>query len=166
MTVNSIRHSTEADLPIITEIYNHAVQNTTAIWNETTVSLENRVTWFQARREQGYPILVAVDDQDRVLGYASFGYWRPFEGYRFTVEHSVYVAESAQGQGAGRALLAALLDEAKALGKKVMVAGIEANNTGSIALHEKLGFESTGLMKGVGFKFDRFLDLLWMQKTL
>ena len=166
MTVNSIRHSTEADLPAITEIYNHAVQNTTAIWNETTVSLENRVAWFQARREQGYPILVAVDDQDRVLGYASFGDWRPFEGYRFTVEHSVYVAESAQGQGAGRALLAALLDEAKVLGKKVMVAGIEANNIGSIALHEKLGFESAGLMKGVGFKFDRFLDLLWMQKAL
>lgn len=161
-----IRACTEADLPAITEIYNHAVQNTTAIWNETTVSLENRVAWLQARRAQGYPILVAVDDQDRVLGYASFGDWRPFEGYRFTVEHSVYVAESAQGQGAGRALLVALLDEAKALGKKVMVAGIEANNTGSIALHEKLGFESTGLMKGVGFKFDRFLDLLWMQKTL
>ena len=166
MTVNSIRHSTEADLPAITEIYNHAVQNTTAIWNETTVSLENRVAWFQARRAQGYPILVAVDGQDRVLGYASFGDWRPFEGYRFTVEHSVYVAESAQGQGAGRALLAALLDEAKVLGKKVMVAGIEANNIGSIALHEKLGFESAGLMKGVGFKFDRFLDLLWMQKAL
>jgi L-amino acid N-acyltransferase YncA len=161
-----IRACTEADVPAITEIYNHAVQNTTAIWNETTVSLENRVAWFQARRIQGYPILVAVDDQDRVLGYASFGDWRPFEGYRFTVEHSVYVAEPAQGQGAGRALLAALLDEAKALGKKVMVAGIEANNTRSIALHEKLGFESTGLMKGVGFKFDRFLDLLWMQKTL
>jgi L-amino acid N-acyltransferase YncA len=166
MSTVFVRSCTEADLPTITEIYNHAVQNTTAIWNETTVSLENRVAWFQARREQGYPILVAVDDQDRVLGYASFGDWRPFEGYRFTVEHSVYVAESAQGQGAGRALLAALLDEAKALGKKVMVAGIEANNTGSIALHEKLGFESIGLMKGVGFKFDRFLDLLWMQKTL
>ncbi|WP_083637734.1 GNAT family N-acetyltransferase [Neptunomonas phycophila] len=88
-----VRSCTEADLPSITDIYNHEVQNTTAIWNETTVSLVNRVAWFQARRAQGYPTLVAVDDQDRVLGYASFGDLRPFEDYRFTVEHSVYVAE-------------------------------------------------------------------------
>ena len=164
--INQIRTCLETDLPAITEIYNHAVQNTTAIWNETTVSLENRVAWWEARKAQGYPVLVAVDDQNHVLGYASFGDWRAFEGFRFTVEHSIYVAQEAQGKGVGRALLTELIHSAKALNKKVMVAAIEAQNEGSIALHQSLGFEQTGLMRGVGFKFDRFLDLLWMQKTL
>lgn len=161
-----IRDAVPADLPAIREIYNDAVLNTLAIWNEQTVDLDNRQQWFSARQAQGYPILVIVDDTHIPLGYASFGDWRPFEGFRHTVEHSVYVHADARGRGLGRTLMVALIDEARRLGKHVMVAGIDASNTGSIRLHERLGFTSVGLLPQVGMKFGRWLDLAFLQLTL
>ena len=104
-----IRDAVAADLPAILDIYNDAVLNTLAIWNEQTVDLDNRQQWFNARQAQGYPILVIVDDADFALGYASFGDWRPFEGFRHTVEHSVYVHPDQRSKKLGPKLLAALL---------------------------------------------------------
>ena len=101
-----------------------------------------------------------------VMGYASFGDWRAFDGFRHTVEHSVYVAPDRQGAGVGRALMVALIDRAWALGKHVMVAGVEAGNQGSIRLHLGLGFRQVGLMPQVGAKFDRWLDLAFLQLVL
>ncbi|MGV4878675.1 N-acetyltransferase family protein [Acetobacter indonesiensis] len=100
------------------------------------------------------------------LGYSSFGDWRAWDGYRHTIEHSVYVRADQRGKGIGKALMLALIDRAKELGKHVMVAGIEAKNTASIQLHEKLGFEHAGLLKQVGTKFDAWLDLAFLQLTL
>jgi len=100
-----IRDATEQDLPAIRDIYNDAVLNTTAIWNEQLVDLANRQAWFTARQAQRYPILVAVDN-DEVTGYASFGDWRPFEGYRYSVEHSVYVQQRPARQRPRPALIA------------------------------------------------------------
>jgi L-amino acid N-acyltransferase YncA len=160
-----IRAATEADLPAILAIYNDAVLNSTAIWNWNTVDLANRQAWFAARRAQAFPILVA-DDGGAVLGYASYGDWRPFDGYRHTVEHSVYVAGSARGKGAGRALLAALIEAAKAGGKHVMLGGIDAANEASLALHKRLGFVETARMPEVGQKFGRWLDLVFLQLML
>ncbi|MCW0182038.1 GNAT family N-acetyltransferase [Zavarzinia sp.] len=160
-----IRDAAEGDLPGILAIYNDAVENTTAIWNETLVDLDNRRAWLRARLAQGYPVLVAIDD-GAVLGYASFGDWRAFDGYRHTVEHSVYVRANTRGRGVGRALLTALIPRAAALGKHVLVAGIEAGNQPSIRLHEQLGFIRTGLMPEVGSKFGRWLDLQFMQLIL
>jgi len=160
-----IRPATEADLPAILAIYNDAVLNTTAIWNETPVDLENRATWFGERRAAGFPVLV-VEDGGRVTGYGSFGDFRPFEGYRITVEHSLYVAADARGRGFGAALLAALIDEARKRGKRAMVGGIDATNAPSLALHRKFGFAEVGRLPGVGEKFGRLLDLVLMQKTL
>lgn len=160
-----IRDATQSDLQGITDIYNHAVEHTTAIWNERLVDLENRQNWFNDRMASGYPILVATNGDD-VLGYASFGDWRAFEGYRHTVEHSVYVRPDQQGNGIGKALMIALIARAQEIGKHVMVAGIEAGNTGSIQLHEKLGFQQTGFMPEVGTKFGRWLDLAFLQLTL
>ncbi|MFB2550666.1 GNAT family N-acetyltransferase [Ensifer soli] len=161
-----VRDATGDDLIGITAIYNDAVLNTTAIWNETPVDVANRAAWLTARREAGYPVLVAVTDAGAVGGYASFGDWRPFEGYRFTVEHSVYVEKDARGLGIGRALMDALIERAVALGKHVMVAGIEDGNRASIALHERLGFVTVGVATEVGTKFGRWLDLRFMQLTL
>lgn len=161
-----IRDAHEGDIPAIAAIYNHAVRETTAIWNETPVDTANRLAWLSDRRRQGYPVLVAVDDQDRVLGYASFGDWRAFDGYRHTVEHSVYVDTTHQGAGIGRALMQALIERARDLGKHVMVAGIEAGNAGSICLHEALGFRQVGLMREVGAKFGKWLDLTFLQLKL
>lgn len=161
-----IRDALPADVAALREIYNDAVAHTTAIWNETMVDEANRLAWLQDRLGRGYPVLVATDAQDRVLGYASFGDWRAFEGFRHTVEHSVYVHRDARGSGIGHQLLQALIGRARSLGKHVMVAAIEAGNTASIGLHEQLGFACTGRMPQVGTKFGRWLDLVFMQLQL
>lgn len=161
-----IRDAEDCDLEGITTIYNDAVEQTTAIWNETTIDVENRRAWLADRRTAGYPVLVAVSDDDTVLGYASFGDWRAWDGYRHTVEHSVYVRSDQRGAGIGKALMQALIGRARDIGKHVMVAGIEAENTGSIRLHEKLGFEQAGLLRQVGTKFGTWLDLAFLQLTL
>lgn len=161
-----IRHAAKCDLPAITDIYNDAVANTTAIWNETLVDQANRLNWLSDHQIAGLPVLVAVDDEDNVLGYATFGPWRAWEGYRHTVEHSVYVHKNGRRKGVGRALMLALLEQARILGKHVMIAEIESQNEGSIRLHEALGFEITGHCKQVGCKFGRWLDLTFMQINL
>ncbi len=157
-----IRDATEADLAAIRDIYNHAVEHTTAIWNETVVDLDNRREWFAMRRARGFPVLVA-ERKGKIAGYASYGDWRAFEGFRHTVEHSVYVEKDHQGAGIGKALMTALIQRAGENGIHVMIAGIEAGNRASIALHEKLGFRNGGTFHEVGTKFGRWLDLTFME---
>ena len=158
----TIRDAGEADLPAIMEIYNDAVANTTAIWNDTVVDLDNRRAWLAARRERGFPVLVALRGR-QVTGYASYGDWRAFDGYRHTVEHSVYVRGDARGTGTGKRLMIALIERASFNGVHVMIAGIEAENLASIRLHEKLGFRTVGRFSEVGIKFGRWLDLTCME---
>lgn len=150
----------------ITAIYNDAVENSTAIWNEQKVDTENRRIWLADRAKAGYPVLVAVDADDHVLGYASFGDWRAWEGYRHTVEHSIYVRADQRGNGIGKQLLVQLIDRARNIGKHIMVAGIEAENLASIRLHERLGFEQAGTLREVGVKFGTWLDLTFLQLKL
>lgn len=121
---------------------------------------------MKARNAAGFPVLAALSLDGEVVGYASFGEWRAFDGYRHTVEHSVYVRADQRGGGIGRALMLELIDRAEALGKHVMIAGIESGNLPSIRLHEQLGFRETGHMKEVGTKFGRWLDLTFMQLIL
>ncbi|WHS59893.1 GNAT family N-acetyltransferase [Pseudomonas sp. G2-4] len=161
-----VRDAQPADLPAIRDIYNDAVLNTTAIWNEQPVDLGNRQAWFSARQSQGYPVQVVVDAEENVLGYASFGDWRPFDGFRHTVEHSVYVRKDQRGHGLGPLLMTALIERARACGKHIMVAAIESGNVASIRLHERAGFTTTGQMPQVGTKFGRWLDLTFMQLVL
>ncbi|WP_342320679.1 N-acetyltransferase family protein [Kosakonia sp. BYX6] len=161
----NIRYAGKEDCAEIAAIYNHAVVNTAAIWNDQTVDVDNRIAWFEARALLGYPVIVS-EANGVVTGYASFGDWRAFDGFRHTVEHSVYVHPDYQGNGLGLALMERLIEEAKRLGKHVMVAGIEAQNHGSIHLHSKLGFAITGQMPQVGTKFGRWLDLTFMQLQL
>ena len=157
-----IRDAVEADLPVIMEIYNDAVANTTAIWNEVLVDLDNRRAWLNARRERGFPVIVATID-GAVAGYASYGDWRAFDGYRHTVEHSVYVHREARGGGIGKRLMQELIARAASNGVHVMIAAIESENTASIALHERLGFRVAGKFSEVGTKFGRWLDLTCME---
>jgi phosphinothricin acetyltransferase len=162
----NIRDAVPADADAITAIYNDAVANTTAIWNDTLIEPANRLSWLADRAKQGYPVLVAVDEADAVVGYASFGDWRAWDGYRHTVEHSVYVRADQRGAGIGKLMMVALIDRARSIGKHVMVAGIEANNTRSIKLHEKLGFENAGVLRQVGMKFGKWLDLTFLTLAL
>ncbi len=160
-----IRDAEDADLEAIRRIYNHAVAHTTAIWNEVIVDLDDRRRWAAARRALGYPILVAEID-GAVAGYGSFGDFRAFDGYRHTCEHSVYVDDRFHRRGAARALVVELEARAISLGKHAMIAGIEAGNAASIALHSTLGFVEVGRLPQVGRKFDRWLDLVFMEKIL
>jgi phosphinothricin acetyltransferase len=165
MTDFILRDATEADLPALLAIYNHAVAETTAIWNETLVDLANRQAWFDLRKSRGFPILIA-DIEGVIAGYASYGDWRPFDGFRQSVEHSVYVEKDFYGRGIGKALMAALIERARVADIHVMVAAIEAGNTGSIALHKSLGFRLVGTHHEVGKKFGRWLDLTMMELKL
>lgn len=161
-----IRDALAVDVEGITAIYNHAVAHTNAIWIERQVDSANRSAWLAERQRQNYPVLVAVGDGGAVLGYASFGDWRPFDGYSRTVEHSIYIRHDVRGQGIGEALMRALILRAKALGKHVMVGGIDSENTASLRLHKKLGFVEVGLLPQVGMKFGQWLDLAFLQLTL
>ena len=161
-----IREAQDGDIPAITAIYNHAVTQTVAIFNESCASPEDRRAWMMARQDAGWPVLVAQDAAGTVTGFASFGPWRPHEGYRHTVEHSLYVAPDRQGAGIGRALLDALIARARLMGKHAMIAGIESGNAASIALHEQRGFVRVGLLPEVAMKFGRWLDLAFLQLRL
>jgi L-amino acid N-acyltransferase len=160
-----IRDAEDADLEGILAIHNDAVLTTTAIWNETVVDLANRRAWLNERRQQGYPVLVAIENNE-VLGYASFGDFRPWQGYRYTVEHSVYVKPGHRRSGLGTALLESLLERARLLQKHVMIGGIEGSNEASLKLHARLGFRVVGRLEQVGTKFGRWLDLVFVQYTL
>jgi len=160
-----VRDATDEDLEAIRGIYNDAVAHTTAIWNEVLVDLDDRRRWAAARAGLGYPVLVAEID-GTVAGYGSFGDFRAFDGYRHTCEHSVYVDGRFRRRGIARALVIALEERARRLGKHAMIAGIEAGNTASIALHAEIGFVEVGRLPEVGRKFGRWLDLLFMEKIL
>ncbi len=160
-----IRDAAADDADAVLAIYNQAVAETTAVWNETPSDLAGRAAWIAARQGAGYPVLIA-EKARRVVGYASFGDFRPFDGYRHTVESSVYVAPDAHRQGVGRALLEALIRRARAMDKHAVVAGIEAGNLASLRLHATAGFVEVGRLPQVGRKFGRWLDLVFMQRLV
>lgn len=159
-----IRDATEHDLPAILAIYNRVIATSAAVYTETPATLEERRTWFVARRAGGFPVLVA--DQAGVMGFASFGDFRPWPGYALTVEHSVYVSDEAQRRGIGTALVRHLIAEAQSRGKHVMIGGVDAANAASIAMHRKLGFAEAGTLREVARKFGNWLDLVLMQRML
>ena len=161
-----IRAAKEADLPAILAIHNNAIAQTAAIWTDTLVDLADRKAWWQSQVEKGLPVFVA-DVEGACAGFATYGPYRPKEGYRFTQAVSIYVDEAYRRRGLAGALLSALETHARASGKvHVLIGGIEAGNAASLALHTKHGFEQVGHLKQVGRKFDRWLDLVLMQKVL
>lgn len=160
-----IRDALAKDAGPVAGIYNQAVRDTVAIWNETEVDIVNRRAWIADRQVAGFPVLV-LEEAGEVIGYASYAPFRAFDGYRLSVEHSVYVRTDHQGKGYGRLLMEALIARAIKSKMHVMIGGIAAENQGSIALHRKLGFVETGRMPQVGQKFGRWLDLVFMQLTL
>jgi len=160
-----IRDARADDIPQVLAIYNHVMATSTAIYREEPATLEAHLDWFRARTAQGFPVLVAVDAAG-IAGYASFGDFRQWPGYRFTVEHSVHVRADCRGQGVGGALMQPLIARATALGKHVMIAGVDAANADSLRFHERLGFVEVAHFREVGFKFGRWLDLKFLQKML
>jgi L-amino acid N-acyltransferase YncA len=161
----AISAAARTQLPEILAIYNEVIRNTTAVYSDAEVTLADREAWFDAKARQGFPVLVA-SDASGVLGFGTFGDFRAWPCYRHSVEHSVHVHADRRRRGIGRALVLALLDAAARSGKHVMIAGIDAENVTSIALHESLGFKVVGHFHEVGFKFGRWLDLKFLQRLI
>ena len=157
--------ATEADLPGLLEIYNAVIATSTAVFSTQPATLAERLEWWRARTAQGYPVLIARDGEG-VRGFATFGDFRAWSGYRFTVEHTVHVHAASRGAGLGTQLMQALLARAAALGKHMMIAGVDAANAAAIRFHERLGFERAAVLREVGCKFDRWLDLQFLQRRV
>lgn len=153
------------DLPQILAIYNEVIRNSTAVYSEEEFTAARGLAWFDAKAANGFPLIVARDASG-VAGFGTFGEFRAWPCYRQTVEHSVHVRVDRRGQGVGRALLVELLARAAGGGKHVMIAGIDADNAVSIGLHRSLGFTNAGHFHEVGFKFGRWLDLIFMECML
>ena len=150
----------------ILAILNEAIANSTALYDYRPRTLDSMRTWFQAKEAGGFPVIGLVDEDGALLGFASYGTFRAFPAYKYTVEHSVYVHHAHRGRGLGRQLLRALIEHARAQGLHVLVGGIDAANQGSIALHTRLGFTHCGTVRQAGFKFGRWLDLAFYQLVL
>lgn len=160
-----IRDARFEDAEAIRAIYNDAVINTTAVFDYTAREPQAQIDWLKLKADQNLPVLVAEKD-GRVLGYCSYGPFRPWPAYLYTVENAIYVAPDARGQGIGKLLLPPLLEIAKARGLRTMIAGITADNAASLRLHEKLGYSHAGLIREAGWKFERWLDLIFLQRML
>lgn len=160
-----IRNATVEDIPQILEIVNHAILHTTSNYLYDVQTLENQLHWFEEKKSKKFPIIVA-DYNGTAIGFGTYGTFREKIGYQFTVEHSVYVAPEFIGKGIGKQLLLALIVLAKDEGYHTMIGGIDADNSGSIAFHKKFGFTETGILKEVGFKFGKWLDLQFVQLIL
>jgi L-amino acid N-acyltransferase len=158
----TIRHATENDLSQILAIYNDIIINTAAVWDHAPHTLEMRKQWFQTKQEQGYPVFVA-EENSKILGFSSIGPFRTWTGYKYTVENSVYVASESRGKGIGKLLMPPLIEAVKELKLHAIVAGIDAENEASIKLHEQFGFKEVAHFKQVGWKFDRWLDLKFLE---
>lgn len=158
-----VRDAGREDLPQILAIYNEVIAHSTAVYSETPATLADREQWWQARVAQSYPVLVAHSGST-ILGFSSFGDFRAWPCYQRTVEHSVHVHAQYRGRGLGARLIEPLFGRAAALSKHVMIAAIDAQNEASLRLHARLGFEHAGLFREVGFKFGRWLDLVFLQR--
>jgi L-amino acid N-acyltransferase len=152
--------------PAILAILNEAIVNSTALYDYVPRPPESMVGWFRTKEEKGFPVIGAESEDGELLGFASYGSFRAFPAYKYTVEHAIYIHKDHRGKGLGRRLLQALIDKAREQQVHVLVAGIDMDNEGSIALHESLGFVHSGIIRQAGFKFGRWLDLGFYQRVL
>ena len=163
----NIRASVESDIPAITAIYRHHVLHGTGTFEVDPPSESDMAARRADVLGRGLPYLVAEDDAGQILGFSYANWFKPRPAYRFSAEDSVYVADEARGQGVGRLLLAALSAQAEAAGVRKLLAVIgDSGNAGSIGVHRAAGFTEIGVMRSVGWKFDRWLDIVLMEKTL
>lgn len=150
----------------ILDIFNEAIVNSTALYDYRPRAPESMVGWFKTKEAGRFPVVGALAPGGTLLGFASYGTFRAWPAYKYTVEHSVYVHKEHRGQGIGRALMQQLVAEAESQQYHVMVGAIDVANAGSIALHEKLGFVHAGTIRQAGFKFGKWLDVVFYQRTL
>jgi len=167
MSERTIVHCTfERHADAILEIFNDAILNSTALYDYKARTPQSMVSWFDAKRSGGFPVIGVEDGEGRLLAFGSYGTFRAWPAYKYTVEHSVYVEKDQRGRGLGRTVMQELIAAARQNDVHAMMGGIDATNAGSIALHEQLGFKHVGTLPEVGFKFGRWLDLAFYQLLL
>lgn len=158
--------SFERHADAILAIFNDAILNSTALYDYQPRTIQNMVAWFEAKRNGSFPVIGQEDGQGRLLAFGSYGTFRAFPAYKYSVEHSVYVHQDHRGQGLGRIILRELIAAARRDERHALIGAIDASNAGSIALHERMGFRHVGTLPQVGFKFGRWLDLAFYQLLL
>jgi phosphinothricin acetyltransferase len=161
----AIRSATENDLPALLDIYNHVILHTTAVYSYRPHTMEARKEWYATKLKDGYPVFVAEED-GRVVGFSSYGPFRAWPAYKYTIENSVYVAEDQRGKGIGKLLIQPLIDAARHQGYHAIIASIDASNESSLRLHRSFGFEEVAQFRQVGYKFGRWLDLKFLELLL
>ena len=150
----------------ILAILNDAILHSTALYDYRPRELASMTGWFEAKQSGGFPVWGAFDEGGTLLGFASYETFRAWPAYKYSVEHSVYVATGHQGRGVGQALMQRLIESATEQQLHTLIGGIDAENARSIAFHEQLGFVHVGTIKQAGFKFGRWLDLAFYQLLL
>ncbi|KGR76025.1 GNAT family N-acetyltransferase [Ureibacillus manganicus] len=160
-----IRSMQMEDLETVNEIFNDAILNTTALYKYSPETIEQRIEWFLAKEKNNDPIFV-LEENGEVVGFATYSQFRPYPAYKYTVEHSVYVHKDHYRKGIGSKLMKHLITEAEKREVKTMIACIDASNEGSILSHQKLGFYYTGKIQNAGYKFGRWLDIVFYQLDL
>jgi len=165
-SVQFVKCSRESHAAKILEILNDAIATSTALFDYRPRTPESMVGWFQAKEVGRFPVIGAIAPDDQLLGFATYGTFRAWPAYKYSVEHSVYVHKDHRGKGIGLALMHQLIEKAKEQQYHVMVGGIDITNTSSIALHLRLGFVHAGTVKHAGFKFGKWLDLGFYQLLL
>lgn len=164
-TATIIPCSYEQHADQILDIFNDAIKTSTALFDYKPRQAESMIGWFEAKVAGNFPV-IGMEQDGQLVGFASYGTFRAWPAYQYTVEHSVYVHKAHRGKGIGKQLMKAIIEAADKQGVRTLIAGIEARNQGSIALHEALGFEHCGTIKDAGYKFGRWLDLAFYQKVL
>lgn len=157
---------TRAHAPQVLAILNEAIENSTALWDYEPRTPEMMNAWFDAKEKGSFPVVGLVDERGELLAFGTYGTFRAWPAYKYTVEHSVYVHQSARGRGHGRRILEALVNEARGQEYHTLVAAIATENSVSVALHRRLGFEHCGTIRHAGFKFGRWIDLSFYQLLL
>jgi L-amino acid N-acyltransferase len=163
-----IRDAVDTDMPTVRRLYNALIPTTTVAWTDVPQTLRERRAWFRRQQRSEYPVLVA-EVRGVVVGFAAYGSFRgsgKWPGYRQTVEHTIHVHDDYWGRGIGRSLLEALIERARSNDVHVMVAAVDGANHDSISFHERLGFTIVARMPEVGRKFDRWLELVLMQRII
>lgn len=150
----------------ILDILNEAILNSTALYDYRPRTPEMMTSWFQAKQKGNYPVIGAVNETGELLGFGSYGTFRAWPAYKYSVEHSIYVDKRFRGQGIGKALLQQVIDRARDQNYHVLIGGIDSQNTISIRLHQQFGFQHSGTIRQAGFKFGRWLDLDFYQLIL
>ena len=150
----------------ILDIFNEAIVTSTALYDYKPRAPESMVGWFATKRAHGFPVIGIEDDTGTLLGFASYGTFRAWPAYKYSVEHSIYIHRDHRGKGLGRRLLQAIVDAAQQREVHTLIGGIDAANEASIALHRALGFGHAGTIRQAGFKFGRWLDLAFYQRIL